>query len=93
MVLGSPFLAQDPGIAVTRGGQAETIPVEEADPFLLELENMSGAISGLCEPLVDNRDVVAQAATLQALHESASHGRSVEVILSAPSTSGEGERV
>jgi hypothetical protein len=45
-----------------RGGSgSERIAVERADPYLLQLDNMSAAIRGEAEPLLGRADAVGQA--------------------------------
>jgi D-xylose 1-dehydrogenase (NADP+, D-xylono-1,5-lactone-forming) len=53
------------------------IPVEPADPYRLEIENMSGAILDGREPLLGREDALGQARTIEALYGSASTGETV----------------
>jgi predicted dehydrogenase len=55
----------------------EEIRLEPADPYQLELENLSDAILGEAEPLLGRRDAVAQARALEALYASAERGEPV----------------
>jgi xylose dehydrogenase (NAD/NADP) len=67
LVLEDPFHARNPGIR--RDG--ELIDVPYANPYALEFENLSAAIRGEAEPLLDGRESVAQAAVIEALYRSA----------------------
>ena len=75
-----PWLTRQAGLELVRGdGEAERIAVEEADPFLLELENLAGAIRGEADPLLGRRDAVGQARALEALYRAAREGLAVEL--------------
>jgi D-xylose 1-dehydrogenase (NADP+, D-xylono-1,5-lactone-forming) len=74
-----PWHVLEPGIELRRGGAAGRIPVERADSYRLELENMSDAIRGESELLLGRVDAVAQARALGALHESATTARPVSL--------------
>jgi D-xylose 1-dehydrogenase (NADP+, D-xylono-1,5-lactone-forming) len=67
LVLEDPFHARSPGIL--HDGQLIEVPF--VDPYALEIENVSAAIRGEAEPLLDGRDAVAQAAAIEALYRSA----------------------
>jgi predicted dehydrogenase len=73
LLVGDPFHVYTPGIEQRRGGKVERIPVEAADSYRLELENVAGAIRGEEELLLARDDAVGQARTIEALY------RSVEV--------------
>jgi xylose dehydrogenase (NAD/NADP) len=66
-------------IEVRRPAGVERIPIPEADPYQLELENMSDAIRGEGEPLLGRDDAVAQARVIEALYRSAEEGQPVRV--------------
>jgi predicted dehydrogenase len=55
------------------------IPVGPADAYLLELDNVSGAIRGETELLLGRADAIGQARAMEALHRSASTGAAVEL--------------
>ena len=57
----------------------ERIEVESADPYGLELENLSDAIRGEGGPLLGREDAVAQARAIAALRRSAESGAPVEL--------------
>jgi predicted dehydrogenase len=59
------------GFELRRGDEVEQVAVEEADRYLLELENVSGAIRGEAELLLGREDAVGQARTIEALYRSA----------------------
>jgi predicted dehydrogenase len=66
-------------IEVRRPAGVERIPIPDADPYQLELENMSDAIRGEAEPLLGRDDAVAQARVIEALYRSAEEGQPVRV--------------
>jgi len=59
--------------------KVERIELEPVDSYRLELENVSDAIRGEGELLLGREDAVGQALALEALHESAANGTSVEL--------------
>ena len=67
----APFDPGTQGFELRRGDDVEQVAVEEADPYLLELDNVSGAIRGEAELLLGRDDAVAQARTIEALYRSA----------------------
>jgi D-xylose 1-dehydrogenase (NADP+, D-xylono-1,5-lactone-forming) len=71
LFLDDPWHCDEPVIELRREGGTERIEVERADPYQLELENLSAAIRGTEPPLIGRLDAVAQARALEALHESA----------------------
>jgi predicted dehydrogenase len=66
-------------IELRREGSIELIELEPVDSYRLELENVSDAIRGEGELLLGREDAVGQALALEALHESAASGISVEL--------------
>jgi D-xylose 1-dehydrogenase (NADP+, D-xylono-1,5-lactone-forming) len=62
----------------------EGIPVDRADSYLLELENVSGAIQDETKLLLGRADAIDQARALDALQRSASTGTAVELEPAAP---------
>src|SRR3954452_16518152 len=77
--LDDPWHCKAPVIELRRGGSVERIEPEPADSYRLELENVSDAIRGEGELLLGREDAVAQARTLEALHESATSGAPVSL--------------
>jgi D-xylose 1-dehydrogenase (NADP+, D-xylono-1,5-lactone-forming) len=77
--LDDPWHCTAPLIEVRRPEGIERIPIEEADPYRLELENMSDAIRGEAEPLLGREDAVAQARVIEALYRSAETGAPVRL--------------
>ena len=69
--LTTPFVVTEPGIELRRGGVVEQIEIEDVDSYLLELDNVSGAIRGEEALLLGRDDAVAQARTIEALYGSA----------------------
>jgi len=67
-----PFTPKMPGIELRRpGAPPEAIPVEPANAYRLELENVSAAIRGEAPLLLGRDDAVGQARTIEALYRSA----------------------
>ena len=66
-----PWFCRTPVIELRRNGTLEQIETEQADPYRLELENLSDAIRGESDLLLGRADALGQAHTLQALHRSA----------------------
>jgi xylose dehydrogenase (NAD/NADP) len=70
--LPDPFTPTKPGIELRRpGAEPEAIPVEPANAYRLELENVSAAIRGEAPLLLGRDDAVSQARTIQTLYQSA----------------------
>jgi xylose dehydrogenase (NAD/NADP) len=55
------------------------IPLEQADPYRLEVENLSAAIRGEAEPLLGRDDALGQARAIEALYQSADGGQAVSL--------------
>jgi predicted dehydrogenase len=72
--LDDPWHCVDPVIDLRRDGGFERIALEPQDSYRLELENVSDAIRGEAELLLGREDAMAQARTLQALHDDAFRG-------------------
>jgi len=85
----APWQPQEPVIELRRPAEdeRELIPVDPADSYLLELDNVSGAIRGETDLLLGRADAVGQARALEALERAAATGRAVE-LESVPSTTG-----
>jgi len=66
-----PWLCRRPGIELRRGDGVEQIPVEPADSYRLELDDLARAVAGEAKPLLGREDAVAQARALSALTRSA----------------------
>jgi D-xylose 1-dehydrogenase (NADP+, D-xylono-1,5-lactone-forming) len=66
-----PWHCRQPGIELRRGDSVERIEVEFVDPYRLEFENLGDAIRGDAELLLGRDDAIAQATTIQALHDDA----------------------
>ena len=70
-----PFTPRTPGLEVLRpGAEPEKIPIEPANSYRLELENVSAAIRGEAPLLLGREDAVGQARTIDALYRSAAAG-------------------
>jgi predicted dehydrogenase len=61
------------------GAAPEVVPVEEANAYRLQLENMADAVAGRAPALLGLTDAVGQARAINALYRSAEKGASVSV--------------
>jgi D-xylose 1-dehydrogenase (NADP+, D-xylono-1,5-lactone-forming) len=77
--LDDPWHCNAAVIELRKDGNVERIELESVDSYRLELENVSDAIRGEGELLLGREDAVGQALALEALHESAKNGTSVEL--------------
>jgi xylose dehydrogenase (NAD/NADP) len=80
LFLDDPWHSLEPRIEL-RGldGSVEMVEIERANPYRLELEDVSAAIRGEHEARLGRADAVGQARALEALLRSASEGRPVAV--------------
>jgi len=70
--VGDAFTIQSPGIELRReGAEAESIAIEPANSYRLELENIGAAIRGEAPLLLGRDDAIGQARTIDALYRSA----------------------
>jgi predicted dehydrogenase len=74
LFLDDPWHCRVPGLELRSEGGVEKIPVDAADSYRLQLENMSDAIRGRAEPLLDREDALGQARAIEALYRSAAEG-------------------
>jgi predicted dehydrogenase len=79
LFLDDPWHCVEPVIEVRREDGIERIELERANPYRLELENLSDAIRGEGTPLLGRDDALAQARVLEALHRSATSGEPVSL--------------
>jgi predicted dehydrogenase len=79
LFLDDPWHARRPVIELRRESGVEEIALEPADSYRLELENLSDAIHGEAEPLLDRDDAVGQARAIDALYRSAESGAPVRL--------------
>jgi len=77
LFLDDPWHCSAPVIELRRDGDVELIEIAPEDSYRLELENVSEAARGEAELLLGRDDAMAQARTLEALHESATNGAPV----------------
>jgi predicted dehydrogenase len=61
------------------GAAPEVVPVEEANAYRLQLENMADAVATRAPALLGLADAVGQARAIDALYRSAAKGASVSV--------------
>jgi len=59
--------------------EVETIPVDTAGSYRLELDNLADAVGGRAPALLGSDDALGQARTIEALYRSAAEGRVVDV--------------
>jgi xylose dehydrogenase (NAD/NADP) len=90
LLVAEPWQPRVPGIAIGRPSEQDDVDwvqvsVEPADAYLLELDNVSGAIRGETELSLGRADATGQARAMEALHRSASTGAAVELRRSAES--------
>jgi xylose dehydrogenase (NAD/NADP) len=73
LVVGDPWHVRSPGIELRREGapQVEPIPIEPANSYRLELEDVCAAIRGAAAPLLGRHDALGQASAIDALYRSA----------------------
>jgi predicted dehydrogenase len=71
LLVDDPWLCRGAGIELRRGETPERIPVESADSYRLELEDLARAVAGESAPLLGREECLAQARTLSALRRSA----------------------
>jgi len=80
LIVRDPWHCREPGIELWLDGKlSERIPVEAADSYQLELENLSDAIRGEASPLLGRTDAMGQARAIDALYRSADSGERVEL--------------
>jgi D-xylose 1-dehydrogenase (NADP+, D-xylono-1,5-lactone-forming) len=66
-------------MTLERDGSVEVVPIEEANSYTLELENLADAIEGRAPALLGRDDAVAQARVIEALYRAAESGESVSL--------------
>jgi D-xylose 1-dehydrogenase (NADP+, D-xylono-1,5-lactone-forming) len=81
LVVGDPWHVRSPGIELRREGasQVESIEIETANSYRLELEDLSAAIRGDAAPLLGRDDALGQARTIDALYRSAADAGAVDL--------------
>jgi xylose dehydrogenase (NAD/NADP) len=77
LFLDDPWHCRTPLIELRRDGETERIELEPVDSYGRELENLSDAIRGQGKPLLGREDAVAQARTIEALHQSAGSAKPI----------------
>ncbi len=80
LIVRDPWHCREVGIELWLDGTlAERIPVEAANSYQLELENLSDAIRGDASPLLGRTDALGQARSIDALYRAAETGERVEL--------------
>jgi predicted dehydrogenase len=79
LFLDDPWHCNVPVIELRRDGELERIELEPVDSYRLELENLSDAIRGEGDLLLGRDDALGQARVLEALHESATQRKPVDL--------------
>ena len=77
ITLSDPWHGREPSIVVRTADGASPVHVAAADPYALEVANVSGAVRGSGELLIGPEEIVAQAAAIEALYAAADSGRAV----------------
>ena len=67
----NPFVIVSAGCELRRGGDVDHVVVDDADSYLLELDNVSDAIRGEAPLLLGRADALGQARTIEALYAAA----------------------
>jgi predicted dehydrogenase len=75
LLMSDPWLGQKGGLDLN----GRDVPVASADPYRLEVENISAAILGKGQPLLGRADALGQARTIDALYRSAASGAGVSL--------------
>jgi len=75
-----PWRIENPGVDLLTPAGAERIDCEDADPYLLQLDDFSAAIAERGQPLLGREDALAQARALEGLWHSARTGAPVELV-------------
>jgi D-xylose 1-dehydrogenase (NADP+, D-xylono-1,5-lactone-forming) len=70
LFLDDPWHCRTPVIQLRRGDEAERLELEPVDSYMLQLENLSGAIRGEAPQLLGREDAVGQARVIDALFRS-----------------------
>jgi predicted dehydrogenase len=88
LVVGDPWHVRSPGIELRRetAPRVEPIPIESANSYRLELEDVCAAIRGAAAPLLGRDDALGQARAIDALYRSAAG--TVPVDLPTPTSQG-----
>jgi xylose dehydrogenase (NAD/NADP) len=75
LVVRDPVRSRDPHVELN----AARIEVEDANRYLLEVENFSAAVRGEGTPLLGRADAVGQARVIEGLYRSAASGEAVSL--------------
>src|SRR3954468_3661631 len=79
LFLDDPWHCSGPAIEVRRADGVERIELEREDSYRLELENLGDANRGVGELLLGRDDAMGQAHALEALHQSATVSKAVQL--------------
>jgi D-xylose 1-dehydrogenase (NADP+, D-xylono-1,5-lactone-forming) len=71
LALRNPFLCRELSIELVTAAESQTIVTDRKDSYQLELENVSEAIRGRADLLLDGNEALAQANVLEALYRAA----------------------
>jgi predicted dehydrogenase len=75
-----PWAGAEPRIELQRAGEApEAVPVEAANPYSLELDDLARAIRGGGAPRLGRADAAGQARTIEALYRAAREARATRL--------------
>ena len=80
LVAEDPWHGRAPRLTFARPEEApQEVPVEAANPYRLELEDVSAAIRGGGDPRLGRADALGQARAIEALYQSVDSGRAVSL--------------
>jgi D-xylose 1-dehydrogenase (NADP+, D-xylono-1,5-lactone-forming) len=80
LVAEDPWHGRAPRLTLARPEEApQEVPVEAANPYRLELEDVSAAIRSGADPRLGRADAVGQARAIEALYRSVDSGRAVSL--------------
>ena len=80
LVAEDPWHGRAPRLTLARPDEApQEVPVGAANPYRLELEDVSAAIRSGADPRLGRADALGQARAIEALYQSADSGRAVRV--------------
>ncbi|HVL30998.1 MAG TPA: Gfo/Idh/MocA family oxidoreductase [Solirubrobacteraceae bacterium] len=84
LALADPWHGREPQISLEVDGTTSLVDTGSADPYLLELDDVSAAIRDRRDPLLGRADAVGQAHAIAALLRSAAERRAAAVTQPAP---------
>ena len=81
LVVSDPWHCREPRLTLLgQGGRPDSMPVERANSYQLELEQFARAVRGEPNDLLGREDALGQARAVEALYRSAATGRRVDLL-------------